>query len=223
MQLRAVIFDMDGVLIDSEPLHQEALAKVLDAHGHAITDAEYSGLVGRSQAAAWDWIAARFCLNGRLADYLAAYEAGVLELLAGTLVLEPGAVELIKRFRTAGWKIALASSSSPAWIAATLRGLGLDSAFDVVVSGSEVQRGKPDPEIFLLTADRLRIPPASILVIEDSVHGVEAARRAGMSVVAVRTRYTTGQAMPADRVVDSLHELLDPTALQELARVGGLA
>lgn len=212
---------MDGVLIDSEPLHREALGKVLDVHGHAITDAEYSALVGRSQPAAWDWVTTRFGLDGKLTDYVAAYEAGVLELLSRTLTAEPGAVELIERFRASGWKIALASSSSRPWIVATLRGLGLDSAFNIVVSGSEVKRGKPDPEIFLLAANRLRIPPASVLVIEDSVHGVEAARSAGMTVVAVRTRYTAGQSIPADHVVDSLHELLDPTAFEELARVRG--
>jgi beta-phosphoglucomutase len=223
MQLRGVIFDMDGVLIDSEPLHQQALAKVLAANGHAITDEEYSGLVGRSQAAAWDWVTTRFGLDGTLADHIAAYEAGVLELLAGKLTPEPGALELIERFRVSGWKVALASSSSAAWIAATLQGLGLDSAFDVVVSGSEVQRGKPDPEIFLLAAHRLRIPPVSVLVIEDSLHGVEAARRAGMSVVAVRTRYNVGQSIPADRIVDSLHDLVGPAAFEELADVGGLA
>lgn len=216
-----MVFDMDGVLIDSEPIHHKGMSAILAHRDQTITDEEYAGLVGRTQEAAWDRIISRFGLAGDRRSYVDAYEAAVLDLLRGPLVAEPGAVELVTRFRDAGWKVALASSSSRPWVKATLERLELHESFDAIVSGDEVQHGKPDPEMFLLTARRLGVPSSRVLVIEDSLHGIQAARRAGMAVIGVRTRYTRGQVLPADRVVDSLLELNEIGEAERLLPVGG--
>lgn len=208
VQRDAVVFDLDGVLLDSEPLHQRALTSVLAPRGHLLTDEEYVALVGLSQGETWAWLSARFRLEGDLAEYRDAYHAAVLRLLQSPLRPEPGACELVERLRRSGWKLGLASSSPSAWVEASLAGLGLNRAFEVAVTGDQVSRGKPDPEIFLTAAARLGVVPGRTVAIEDSLHGVEAARRAGMTVVAVRTRYTTGKPLPAHYVVDSLLQLL---------------
>ncbi len=203
-----MIFDLDGVLLDSEPLHQRALTSVLAARGHLLTDEGYADLVGLGQSETWRRLSLRFRLNGDLADYREAYHTAVLCLLRQPLGPEPGAAELVEGLRRSGWKLALASSSPSHWVEASLAGLGLDRAFEVVVSGDQVSRGKPDPEIFLSAAARLGVEPARTVAVEDSVHGVEAARQAGMTVLAVRTRYTAGKRLPAHLVVDSLVQLV---------------
>jgi beta-phosphoglucomutase-like phosphatase (HAD superfamily) len=98
----------------------------------------------------------------------------------------------------------------------TLAALGLGGAFELHVAGDQVTHGKPDPEIYLAAAARLGVSPERCLAIEDSLHGIRAACRARMAVVAVRTRYTVGRTLDATRVVDSLCELLAPAALDGL-------
>ena len=116
--------------------------------------------------------------------------------------------ELVDSLRAAGVRLAVASSSPRAAIDALLVAIGLASAFDAVVSGEEVAEGKPAPDIFRLAAERLDVATEECVVIEDSPHGLDGARRAGMRTIAVRTRYTAGQVLWADAVVDSLEELV---------------
>jgi HAD superfamily hydrolase (TIGR01509 family) len=213
----AVIFDMDGVLVDSEPLHEQAIGAVLAAEGHRLTADEYAGLVGTTVDYLWDFLFKRFPLAGDWMTYHARYESAIVErLTAGDLEPEPGVRDLIRRFTREGRRLAVASSSPDVVVRATLAGLGLHDTFALHVAGDQVARGKPDPEIYLAAASLLGVPPARCLAIEDSLHGIEAARRAKMAVVAVRTRYTTGRALDATRVVDSLEELLAPDALADL-------
>ena len=218
----AVIFDMDGVLVDSEPLHEQAIGAVLAAEGYRLTAEEYAGLVGTTVGYLWEFLFKRFPLVGDWTIYHARYEAAIVErLTTGPLEPEPGVRELIQRFAREGRRLAVASSSPDVVVRATLAGLGLDGAFALHVAGDQVTRGKPDPEIYLTAASRLGVPPVRCLAIEDSLHGIEAARRATMAVVAVRTRYTAGRTLDATRVVDSLAELLAPDALAGLLPPAG--
>ena len=211
-----VIFDMDGVLIDSEPLHQRSLESLLSDRGHVITEAEYADLVGLSQASTWDWMIGRYGLPSTPATYQAEYEAGLLQILAGTLEPEPGALELVALLQEAGVHLALASSSHAEVVSAILGGLGLAESFKEIVSGGEVERGKPAPDIFLLAAERLGVAPASCVVIEDSVAGMDGACAAGMRVVGIRTRYTVDRRLNADLLVDSLVQLVERPVLERL-------
>jgi beta-phosphoglucomutase-like phosphatase (HAD superfamily) len=115
---------------------------------------------------------------------------------------------LVTRGRELGLRLGVASSSRRIWIDATLSSLGLAGTFDAIVSGDDVERGKPDPRIYLLAAQRVGIPPPRCLAIEDSPNGIESARQAGMVVLGVRTAYTAHLRLDgAERIVDSLAEL----------------
>ncbi|MEO8470271.1 MAG: HAD family phosphatase [Chloroflexota bacterium] len=202
----AVIFDMDGVLADTEPSNEKAIAVVLSGRGGVLSDREYGALVGQSNDESWAWLIDRFGLTDEVAQLQSEYVRAVLPLL-GTTRPGPGVMPLVEGLRAAGTRLALASSSPRAAIEAVLGALGLSEAFEAVVSGEDVAAGKPAPDIFLRAAAELQVSPRQCVVIEDSPHGLEGARRAGMHTIALRTRYTAGMELLADIVIDSLETL----------------
>ena len=213
MAIDAVIFDMDGVLLDSEPLHLDAINAVLGAEGHHLSTQDNELYLGTTLEHTWRNLHAKFGLRASLAHYLPIYDATVLRLLGQPLTPNPGVRELIAAFQAHGLKLGVASGSQRAWIDATLRSLGVADAFPVVVSGDSVRQGKPEPEIFLRTAELLGIAPARCLVIEDAPNGILAAQRAGMRVVALRTHFTRHLDLGTpDFLIDSLTDF-PPAAL----------
>jgi HAD superfamily hydrolase (TIGR01509 family) len=206
--LEAVIFDMDGVLIDSEPLHFAVLSEVLAKSGHALTRAENEQFIGTTTEAMFMTLIARHGLPGSVVEYEQRYDEALLRVLQEPHAAAPGVVALLDRLRALGKWVGVASSSRRLWIDATLRSLGLADAFDVVVGGDDVERGKPDPAIYLLAAQRLGVDPERCLAIEDSPNGVRSARAAGMTVLGVRTEYTAHLHLDGVvRTVDSLADL----------------
>jgi HAD superfamily hydrolase (TIGR01509 family) len=203
----AVIFDMDGVLIDSEPLHFDVLSTLLAADGYVISRAENEEFIGTTTEAMFEALVTRHRLPRSAADYLAIYDETVVEVLSRPHEPQPGVVPLIRTLRAGGIPLAVASSSRKTWIAATLRSLHLADTFDAIVSGEEAGRSKPDPAIYLLAAERLHVTPARCLAIEDAPNGVESARRAGMTVVGVRTPYTAHLSL--NGVIETLDSLAD--------------
>ena len=204
----AVIFDMDGVLADTEPINEQALAAVLARRGASLTEEEYRGTVGQSNDTSWAWMIERFGLTDTAAVLEQEYECELLPMVSAGVVPSAGVVELVGELRASGIRLAVASSSPRVAVGAVLGALGLTRAFDVVVTGEDVAAGKPSPDIFRLASERLGVTPAECLVIEDSPHGIEAAHRAGMSSVAVKTRYIPRDALRADLVIDSIERLL---------------
>jgi HAD superfamily hydrolase (TIGR01509 family) len=187
--IEAVIFDVDGVLTDSEPLHLEATNRVLSEHGKALDEEENKEYLGLDERDFWRKVAARFELKAD-PDALGAQRVEVyLELMKDGLLPMPGVPECITGMLMRGLSLAAASSSSRRVVDATLAELGLQKSFQAVVCGDEVARSKPDPEIFLKAAERLGVPPENCLVIEDAPHGIQAAREAGMLPVAVLNQY----------------------------------
>jgi len=203
--LRAVVFDLDGVLWDGEPLYHRAFELVLAPLGHSLSAEDYGQIVGLSVEECWRWTKERFGLSEPLAALIARYDRAVLELLAGPIVPLPGARELVERLRALGVPLAVASSSRRGWVEAVLRGLGLDGAFAAVVTASEVARAKPAPDLYLAAARALGLPPSRCVAIEDTAAGVQAARAACMFVVQVRAASYPFPPLPeADLVLDSL-------------------
>lgn len=205
---RAVIFDMDGVLADTEPIHEIAMQTVLSRRGHRIEPADYARLVGLGHQTAWAWLRGRFGLTEDQRRLDAEYESLLLPLLTTHARPAAGVCELISILGAEGVSLAVASSSPRSVVAATLDALGLTHKFSVTISGDDVSKGKPDPEIFLVAAERLGVSAKRCVAIEDSPHGMLAAHAAGMRVIGVRTRYTADVALPADMVVASLSETL---------------
>lgn len=200
---RAVVFDLDGVLWDGEPLYHEAFNVVLKPYGHCVTSEEYDNIIGFSVEAAWEWVHRRFGLAEPIEQFIAAYDRVVLELLRDHVEPLPGVRELLTELRQRKVPMAVASASLRQWVDATLRGLGLDGAFAATVSASEVARAKPAPDLYLLAAQRLGVPPERCLAMEDTKTGIAAAKAAGMFAVQVRVASTALPPIPeADLVID---------------------
>jgi HAD superfamily hydrolase (TIGR01509 family) len=205
--INAVVFDLDGVLVDSEPLHFRAANRVLARFGKTISEAEYRGYIGLGELATWtDW-RQRYAIQTPVTELLAAHtQARLQEITAGVPAINE-AVDLARRLHSEGVRLAIASSSTRAIIDALLAALTLDEMFAVRVSGEdpEVRHSKPAPDVYRATAVRLGAPPATCLAIEDSAPGVTAAKRAGMTCVAVPNRWTADQDFSAaDIVLESL-------------------
>jgi HAD superfamily hydrolase (TIGR01509 family) len=204
----AVIFDMDGVLIDSEPLHFAAVNEVLGSAGQSLTRQDYEAFIGGTTERMWDDLIRRRRLPHARSYWLERYDETVLRVLSRSWPAEPGVLDLVRKLRSMGTPLGVASSSTRAWIDATLRSIGLSDAFAARAAGDDVAHGKPAPDIYLLAAERLGVSPEDCLAIEDSPAGVLSARAAGMTVLGVRTPYTAHLRLDGvSRVVDSLAEL----------------
>jgi putative hydrolase of the HAD superfamily len=181
----AVIFDMDGLLVDTETCDYEAWRELHEAHGVELTLPEYcysAGLYG-SWEAMYEALGAR-C--GRTPDELHAIrDPRFRELVEERLRPSAELLGLLERLRGHGAKRGIASSSDSDWVEYLVEGLGLRAEFQAIATGHDVQRRKPAPDVYLLAAERLGVDPARCVALEDSSHGIEAARAAGMRAIAI--------------------------------------
>jgi HAD superfamily hydrolase (TIGR01509 family) len=202
--LRAVIFDMDGVLTDTEPAHFAATNAVLAELNHKpLTWDQYAPYIGTSESTFWHFLEEDIGLKENVKRFVQRYGEEVLRLLGEKVEALPGARKAIEATREAGLKTALASSSRAEWVAATLHGADLQGLFEVVISGEMVEHGKPAPDIFLLAAQQLGVLPEACLVLEDSPRGIEAAKAAGMLAIGVRSAYEMDLSQ-ADDVIENI-------------------
>ena len=207
--IKAVIFDMDGLLIDSESFWRQAHMAVLSRHGYYITEQdirEKAGIVTKDivemwrQRFGWD-----MSLNEEITQEIISEVLGRVKR-AGTPL--PGATHAVRLCKQQALPLAVASSSPPELIQADLECMKLVSYFDVVHSAVHERRGKPYPDVFLSTAKQLGIEPDYCLVFEDSLTGVKAAKAAGMRCVAVPHKPYDKEAFAiADGELDSLEQL----------------
>ena len=212
--MRAAIFDFDGVIVDSEPLHFRAMREALLSEGIRITEDEYYGLY----LAYDDRGALRLALehHGRpaeaaLLDALVERKQERFEMVLRDVVFFPGAVELVRSLASRV-PLAIASGARRAEIEAILSAGGLRDAFSAIVGADDVTRTKPDPEPYLTAMARLApqapgLRPAECLAFEDSVPGILSAKGAGMKVVAVANSYPAEKLAVAHRVVGTLEDL----------------
>lgn len=206
MRRAAAIWDMDGVLVDSGEAHYEAWRAVAAGRGLALSRAQFLPTFGMNNP---DAIRALFgeLPPGEAQRIAADKEERFRGLLRGRARALPGARQLVRALEARGHLQAVASSAPRANLELLLEELELSGCFQGIASGDEIRRGKPDPEIFLLAASRLRSPPAEAIVLEDAVVGVLGGKRAGMRVYAVTSTRRREELAAADRVVDSLEEL----------------
>ena len=204
-QLLGVIFDMDGVLVMSEPLLAEAAARMFAEKGFIVRHEEFHPFIGMGEDRYLGGVAlARNIPFNAPRDKARAYSL-YLDLIKGRLKPMPGVVEFVSECRKRGFKTAVASSADEVKVLGNLNEIGLPSeTFDIVVSGSQVARKKPAPDIFLEACRRLGLSPARCLVVEDAIAGVEAAKAAGCKCLAVTTSFPADQLTRADWVVDQL-------------------
>jgi alpha,alpha-trehalose phosphorylase len=199
--IEAVIFDLDGVLADTESVHLEASRRLV-APG-VIPLEEYERFVGGGFEDYGAWIEATYGIPK--VEFQSRYTDTIVDLLRyGPSPAMAGADAIVRAVHRRGLRVAVASMSKPPWVAATLQAIGLTDLIPLVVTSAEVEQPKPHPEIYLHTASLLGVPAEACLAVEDSVHGVASAAAAGMSVVQTRQGFLAPPGQPgAHAVIES--------------------
>ena len=210
-----VIFDMDGVLADTAEQHFQSWLAVAPRWGVQITRADFRATFGRPNHEGIPILFHRPVPPDELREIDRLKEQAFREIVRRSLEPLPGVVELVRALDGSGFRLAVGSSGPRENIELILETLGIARHFGAVVSGWDVSRGKPDPEVFLKAAARIGVEPACCVVIEDVPAGVQAARSAGMKCIAVTTTRPAYELQSADRVVESLADV-SPEAVLEL-------
>ncbi len=201
---KAVLWDLDGTLVDSEEFHWQAWRETMKANGVEITRSQFLATFGwRNDAILAQWLGTGLNEND-VSRIAGAKEACFRELVqSGGIAVLPGAAEWVRRLNGEGWLQAIASSAPRANVQAVLDALAVVEGFQATVAAEDVQRGKPDPEVFLKAASLLGVTPQESVVVEDAAMGIEAASRAGMRSIGV----SASKQLPASLCVSSLADL----------------
>lgn len=202
--LKAVIFDMDGVIIDSEDSFLRSKQQLLHELGMEVDVSYHYAFFGTTAIYTWTTLKEKFALEGSVEQLIERANT-----LRETILREegmkpiPGVLDLIRHLHASGIRLAIASSSPMTDILHTVATFGVKDCFSTFASGGECQNGKPFPDVFLLAAERLGVDPATCVVIEDSRNGLLAAKAAGMACIAfANPDYVAQDMKEADRVVD---------------------
>lgn len=187
---RAILFDMDGVLVDSEPVILKSAIQGLSEYGVQAVKSDFTEFVGAGEDRFVGGVAEKHGVK-----YVPEMKKRVYEIYCSLvdeeLILFDAVPETMTRLHREGYRIAIASSADRIKVEANIRAAGIPrDAVDTILSGEDIERKKPFPDIFLLAAQRLGIPPESCLVVEDALNGIQAATAAGMKSVGVTSFFT---------------------------------
>jgi beta-phosphoglucomutase len=216
----AVIFDMDGVLVDSYHAHFQSWQALGAGEGRTISEAEFAEQFGRTnrEIVLTYWGPRRY-RDEEIAALDDRKEEIYREILGADFPAMPGAKELLQSLHDAGFRLAVGSSGPPENVDLVLREMDAQSLFQAVVTARDVTRGKPDPQVFLRAAERLGVAPERCAVVEDAAPGVSAAKAAGMtSIGLVSTGRTREELSQADLTVDRLDELWPELVRERIER-----
>ena len=208
--LKAVIFDMDGVIVDSEPLHHKAYQKMFDDFSLEVSNKLYESFTGQSTQAICETLCDLFNLKGK-AELLINRKRKYFKLLFDKnqeFQLIEGVLELIKDYHKSGLNLVLASSASMENINLIFKKFDLDTYFICKLSGADLRASKPHPEIFINAAEATGFSKESCFVIEDSTNGIRAAKSAGLFCVGFKSFHSKNQDYTgADMIIDSFKEI----------------
>jgi HAD superfamily hydrolase (TIGR01509 family) len=208
--IKGIIFDMDGVIIDSEPIHYKLFKKYTTELGINVTDEEYDTFIGSTNLVIYKTLKQRYDINRELEDIIREYDKKCDEYYDDAEDEKPieGIDTLIKELHINDLKLAVASSSSIKAINSVTKLFKLDKYFHKLVSGNMLENPKPAPDIFLIAAQELGLKPSECLVIEDSRNGVMAAKAAGMKCIGFRNPNSGNQDISsADVIIDSFNDI----------------
>jgi len=204
---KAVIFDLDGVLVDTGPFHRKSWHDIAAQEGFDLTDEFFYRTFGMQNYQILPLLLGADAPPDKIERISVAKEDRFRELIAGRLTLMEGVPALIDDLKSHGFTLAVGSSAPRVNLEFMLRQAHALHRFDALVHGQEVDHGKPAPDTFLKAAEKLHLPPHRCIVVEDALPGVHAARAADMAVVAITTTRSRSDLAPADLVIDGMSEL----------------
>ena len=205
-----IIFDMDGVLLDSEPMHQEIIYETFQLKGIPFDKAYIQTLTGMSAYPMWEKVKRDAQRTESVEELMQFHRNYFFKRLPEMKVpLVPHIKEVLEKFKNEGKHLSLASSSGRKLIDIFTQRTNITHYFEVIMSGDDVQYSKPNPEIFLKVAQWYHLPATQFTVIEDSTNGVKAAKSAGMQCIGFQNPLSGGQDLSqADLLIHSMQELL---------------
>jgi beta-phosphoglucomutase family hydrolase len=206
--IKAVIFDLDGVIVESEDAHIEAEKRAYRKYGLTISAEELHRYTGTTAKAMFTELIAKYKLKTSFEEINSQKEKILLELLEQDAEPTKGVLSLIRKLKQRRIKLAIASSSTTKLVAYILKKLNITDLFDCVIAAEDAEHSKPNPEIFLKAATKLGVKPSQCLVIEDAKLGVEAAKSAGMKCIGYRNPHSGNQDLSkADVETDDFSKL----------------
>lgn len=211
IKIDAIVYDVDGTLINSEPLHVEAWKQALVKHGHTISElpAEFlDTMAGKKPIVIAEGMVVELSINTSAEQFLNEKAAIFFSMTQKSLEPMPGAIESVGRLSEAGFRLAIGTSLDREFLDIVLNKFNISNKFEVIVTGNEITKGKPDPETYFKVFEKLNLEPFSCLVLEDARSGVEAAKASGAFCIGIENINAEPQDLSsADLVVDSLSEV----------------
>lgn len=209
--IKALILDMDGVIVDSEPLHQKAEIQIMAKYGVKIKRKDLEKYTGTTSKHMFTELIKKYNLKTTPEKIISEKRKIYLPLLKNKAQAIPGIITLIKKAHKKGLKLAVASSSIHKYINIVLEKFKLKQFFNIIVGAEDIKNSKPNPEIFLLAAKKLHTKPKECIVIEDAKLGVKAAKAAGMCVIGYQSSHSGNQDLDkADEIVREIKEIKLP-------------
>jgi len=206
--IRGILFDMDGVLSDSEPFICKAVIMMFAEIGLNVSPEDFRPFVGTGENRYIGGVAEKYNLKVEIEKVKARTYEIYLEIIRGKLKSLPGALDFVTSCHNRGFRLAIATSADKIKMEANLREIGIPlMSFDASVTGSDVTNKKPAPDIYLKAAELLDLRPVECLVVEDAVSGIKAAKAAGCRCLAVSTSFDRDQLSDADWICQSLDDV----------------
>lgn len=205
--MKAVIFDMDGVIINSEPLHHKVEREIVEELGGKLSDEEVASFVGTTDYNMWSKIKKKFNLELSVEELIEMKKERFMKEI-DEIQLVPNFMDFMLSLYKKGYLMAIASSNNRKIVDTIVNKFQLYKYMKFIISGEEVKRSKPDPEIFLTAAKKMNVTPSDCIVIEDATNGVKAAKAAGMKCIGLKNTDTGKQDLSeADLIIENFNEL----------------
>jgi beta-phosphoglucomutase family hydrolase len=206
-KVKAVIWDMDGIIADTSQYHHKGWQIVFRKRGINYTEADFRRNTGKRSDTIIREVLGEKIPQNEITEIIQEKDETFRQLMGGNIKLFPGVLKLITSLKEHDFKIAIASSAPMENIRLITQSLKIDNYFDAIISGWEVTKGKPHPQTFLLAAEKLGVETEDCIVIEDAISGVTASKRAGMCCIAVTNTTSREELREADLIIDTLEEI----------------
>ena len=206
-KVKAVIWDMDGIIADTSQYHHKGWQIVFRKRGTNYTEEDFRRNTGKRSDIIVREVLGEKIPQNEITEIIQEKDETFRQLMGQNIKLFPGVLKLITSLKEHGFKIAIASSAPMENIQLITQSLKIHNRFDAIISGWEVTKGKPDPQTFLLAAKKLGVEAEDCIVIEDAISGVTASKRAGMRCIAVTNTTSREELREADLIIDTLEEI----------------